>query len=73
MNKPITILKQEFDQNLVNLINDSGNSGLPACVMKPSVANLLQLLDQLEQRQLEADQQAYAEEQAREEVAPDES
>lgn len=70
MQKPITLLKQDFDRNLVELIN---NSGLPACVMKPSLANLIQLLDQLEQRQLEADQAAWEAAQNEKEVDEDDT
>ena len=55
--KPITILKHEFDEALVNLVN---NCGLPAFIIKPSVANLLNALDQLEKQQLEADLKAEA-------------
>lgn len=67
--KPITIMKQEFDRSLIELVN---SSGLPACIIKPSVANLLQLLDQLEQKQLEADQEAWEAEQAEEEAGEEE-
>lgn len=63
MNKPITILKREFDEGLLALVN---GCGLPACVIKPSVANLLTLLEQLERRQLEADTKAMAEAEAKE-------
>ena len=56
--KTIPILKHEFEVKLADLVN---HSGLPACVIKPSVANLLTLLEQLEQRQLEADTKAMAE------------
>lgn len=70
MQKPITLLKQDFDRSLVELIN---NSGLPACIMKPSLANLIQLLDQLEQRQLEADQAAWEAAQNEKEVDEDDT
>lgn len=56
MQKPITIMKQEFDEALISLVN---SAGLPACLMKPSVANLLQVLEQIEASQLRADQEAW--------------
>lgn len=52
MNKPITVARQEFTQSLVNLVN---NSGLPAFVMRQSLAQMDQALAQLEQAQLEKD------------------
>lgn len=38
MNKPITVVYEEFKQNLANLIN---NSGLPAFVIEPILQNYL--------------------------------
>ena len=58
--KTVTILKAEFDEALVSLVN---NSGLPACVIRPSVRNLLEALERLEKEQLERDLQAYEAEQ----------
>lgn len=52
MEKPITVARQEFTQDLVNLVN---NSGLPAFVMRQSLAQMDQALAQLEQAQLEKD------------------
>ena len=52
MNKPITVARQEFTQDLVNLVN---SSGLPAFVMRQSLAQMDQALAQLEQAQLEKD------------------
>lgn len=64
MEKPITIMKNEFDEALVKLVNESG---LPAFILKPSVERMLQLLEQLEARQIEQDKKAWEEEQARQE------
>lgn len=52
MEKPITVARQEFTQSLVNLVN---SSGLPAFVMRQSLAQMDQALAQLEQAQLEKD------------------
>ena len=52
MDKPITVARQEFTQDLVNLVN---SSGLPAFVMRSSLAQMDQALAQLEQAQLEQD------------------
>lgn len=52
MDKPITVARQEFTQALVNLVN---SSGLPAFVMRQSLAQMDQALAQLEQAQLEKD------------------
>lgn len=52
MDKPITVARQEFTQALVNLVN---SSGLPAFVMRQSLAQMDQALAQLEQAQLEQD------------------
>lgn len=52
MNKPITVARQEFSEALVNLVN---NSGLPAFVMRQSLAQMDNALSQLEQAQLEKD------------------
>lgn len=52
MNKPITVARQEFSEALVALVN---NSGLPAFVMRQSLAQMDNALSQLEQAQLEKD------------------
>lgn len=56
--KPITILKREFDEKLVELVN---GCGLPACVIKPSVEQLVNLLNQMEAAQYQADLKAMQE------------
>lgn len=52
MVKPITVARQEFSESLVKLVN---NSGLPAFVMRQSLAQMDNALSQLEQAQLEKD------------------
>lgn len=52
MEKPITVARQEFTQDLVNLVN---SSGLPAFVMRQSLAQMDQALAELERAQLEKD------------------
>ena len=46
----IILKKREFEENLVNLINESN---LPAFVLKSVVKDLLEQLNILEQQQLE--------------------
>lgn len=52
MDKPITVARQEFIENLVNIVN---NSGLPAFVMRNAFIQMNDTLQQLEQSQLEKD------------------
>ena len=52
MNKPITVARQEFTENLVNLVN---NSGLPAFVMRSALSQIDTALAQLEAQQLAQD------------------
>lgn len=56
MEKPITVARHEFTESLVNLVN---TSGLPAFVMRQSLAQMDQALAQLEQAQLEKDRAEY--------------
>lgn len=46
----IILKKREFEENLVNLINESN---LPAFVLKPVVKDLFEQLNLLEQQQFE--------------------
>lgn len=46
----VILLKREFEENLVKLINDSK---LPAFILKPIVKDLLEQLNLLEQQQFE--------------------
>lgn len=64
--KPITIAKQEFDEALAALIN-SGLASMPACMMKPSLMNAVQILTQVEADQLQKDKEAWEAEQKGEE------
>ncbi len=56
MDKPITIARQEFMDNLVKLINESG---LPAFVLTPIMTGMTQKIAELEQQQYESDLEAY--------------
>lgn len=57
VNKPVTILREEFITSLVNLIN---NSGLPAYVMEPILKDIYVNLNNLMKQQLEEDKVRYA-------------
>ena len=56
MNKPSTIIYEEFKQDLANLIN---NSGLPAFVIEPVLQNYLNETRMIMQRQYQADKDEY--------------
>lgn len=66
MDKPITVARQEFTQALVNLVN---SSGLPAFVMRQSLAQMDNALSQLEQAQLEQDKAEWESQQKGEDDA----
>lgn len=46
----IIIANQKFQENIVNLVN---NSGLPAFIMKQTLKDVVDLLEQLEEQQLQ--------------------
>ena len=56
MNKPSTIIYEEFKQNLATLIN---NSGLPAFVIEPVLRDFLNETRIMAQRQYQADKAEY--------------
>ena len=56
MNKPSTIIYEEFKQSLANLIN---NSGLPAFVIEPVLQNFLNETRMIMQRQYQSDLAEY--------------
>lgn len=56
MNKPSTVIYEEFKQDLANLIN---KSGLPAFVIEPVLQNYLNETRTVVQRQYQADKTAY--------------
>lgn len=56
MNKPSTIIYEEFKQELANLIN---RSGLPAFVIEPVLRDYLNDTRTAMQRQYQADKAAY--------------
>lgn len=56
MNKPSTIIYEEFKQNLANLIN---NSGLPAFIIEPVLQNYLNETRMIMQRQYQFDMAEY--------------
>lgn len=61
MDKPITVARQEFMDDLVSLIN---NSGLPAFILTPILEGMTRKVAELEYQQYEADKASY--EQAKE-------
>lgn len=46
----VILMKREFEENLVELINESK---LPAFILKPIIKDLFEQLNMLEQQQLE--------------------
>jgi hypothetical protein len=56
MNKPSTIIYEEFKQELANLIN---NSGLPAFIIEPVLRDYLNEVMLMAQRQYQADKANY--------------
>ena len=60
----VILMKKEFEENLVELINESK---LPAFILKPIIKDLLEQLNLLEQRQLEQAQKIKEEKSKEEE------
>ena len=58
MNKPITMVYEEFKQQLADLIN---NSGLPVFVIEPILQSYLSEVRTLVKRQYEYDKAQYEE------------
>lgn len=56
MDKPITLVREEFKQSLVNVIN---NSGLPAFVIEPILNECLKEVRIVMQKQYESDKSKY--------------
>ena len=58
MQKPFTVLRDDFTNQMIALIN---NSGIPACVIADVLADLHRLVMQQANHQLAADRAAYEE------------
>lgn len=58
MEKPITVARQEFIENIVKLINESG---LPPFVISPILKETLSQIDALAQQQYESDLKKWGE------------
>jgi len=56
MNKPITLIREEFVTQLTELIN---NSGLPAFIIEPILRDMHSEVKIIAQKQAEAEKQAY--------------
>ena len=56
MNKPITILYNDFSKGLISLIE---NSGLPAFVVRPIMTEVIDTIKQLEQQEFKRDVNAW--------------
>jgi len=56
MNKPFTVVYEDFKQELASLIN---NSGLPAAVVEPVLQNYLNETRLMMQRQYQLDKAEY--------------
>lgn len=59
-NKPITLLREEFINNVVDLCN---NSGLPLFVVEDVIKSLLSEIHSASMQQLEEDKKRYEEQQ----------
>ena len=59
MSKPLTLMKEDFVAQMVNLCN---NSGLPFFVVEGVLKDLIQEVHLASQRQLESDTQKYNQE-----------
>lgn len=64
MNKPITVLRAELGGEIDNVIN-SYLPYLPAFIVRSIIQNVDRQLEQIEKKQLEADQAAYDEAKAK--------
>lgn len=69
MNKPSTIVYEEFKQNLANLIN---NCGLPAFIIEPVLQNYLNEMRMVMHRQYQSDLAEYQNSLKEEEQASEE-
>lgn len=56
MDKPLTLVAYDFENSLIDTIN---NSGLPAFIIRPMLERILTSVKQAEQRQLKVDMEAY--------------
>lgn len=68
-NKPITLIREEFIENIVNLCNDSG---LPFFIVEDVLKGLIQDTHVASQQQLEADKKRYQEQLEKEKKAAEE-
>ena len=56
MNKPITVIYEDFKQELANLIN---NSGLPAFIIEPILVSFLEETRMAAKKQYQLDKEIY--------------
>ena len=56
MNKPVSVVKEEFTNKIVLLINESG---LPPILMEPVLANCLNQIRAINEAQLKKDKQEW--------------
>lgn len=56
MNKPITLMRQEFIENVADLVNESG---LPLILVEPILRDLLEKIQASIRQQTELDKIAY--------------
>lgn len=56
MNKPITLIRQEFIENVVKTVNESK---LPLIIIEPVIRNLLNEIQKSLKQQVEADRTEY--------------
>ena len=65
MDKPITIVYEEFKENFADLIN---GSALPACIIETILENYLREIKLIARRQYEFDKKQYDEKQHEESI-----
>lgn len=58
MNKPISVVREEFKQNLISLVN---GSELPMFVVEPIISEILAEVRAVSKAQLELDKKRYEE------------
>lgn len=66
MNKPISIVKEEFTKSLVELVN---NGGLPLIMVEPILADCYSQVKAMNAKQLENDRAAWEDHIAKEALA----
>lgn len=62
MSKPVSILRNELNESIINLVNESLQQ-IPAFIIRPIIENVLRQIVQIEEQQLQMDMEAWEKEQ----------